>query len=344
MLPYLFSFTEVLSILGVAQSVYLIVVMFGRSARPKDIIVPGLFFGWLTICFMTFINQDQWYRLLPSYDFWRWILWTFLPVFSLPILFQIFSPVKKPLSRFYIIILLWSLFLFSAGGVIYRLDPNYLELVSLFSTSFIVLFFFIFVRDLDKIKLEKSGPERFWLIIGFLLLHVILIIFDGLLLYDRINHTLLYSLRLIAGLGFVYIASTGLFRVYPYVVSIYYAGPAAKLNAQEREDLMQIDHLMNRQKIYQEIGCNRSQLARELEWPESRVSSLIKKAYSQTVPDFINDYRIKDVQFLLKDTSLSITEIAEEAGFNSIATLNRVYKKKTGRTPSEYRLNPKNKK
>jgi AraC-like DNA-binding protein len=55
--------------------------------------------------------------------------------------------------------------------------------------------------------------------------------------------------------------------------------------------------------------------------------------------DFINHYRVAEAQLLLVDPRyrhLTHLAVAEEAGFNSKATFNAVFKKQTGQTPSEY--------
>jgi AraC-like DNA-binding protein len=55
--------------------------------------------------------------------------------------------------------------------------------------------------------------------------------------------------------------------------------------------------------------------------------------------DFVNAYRVKDVQERLIDRAnqhFTISSIAIESGFNSLATFQRVFKNTTGMTPREY--------
>ena len=49
---------------------------------------------------------------------------------------------------------------------------------------------------------------------------------------------------------------------------------------------------------------------------------------------FVNWYRVDAATQLLRNTDLSITEVAERSGFQSIRTFNRVYLELTGTTPS----------
>ena len=55
--------------------------------------------------------------------------------------------------------------------------------------------------------------------------------------------------------------------------------------------------------------------------------------------EFINTHRVEKVKELLKEgraEQLSILGVAEESGFNSKASFNRIFKKATGLTPSAY--------
>jgi len=66
-------------------------------------------------------------------------------------------------------------------------------------------------------------------------------------------------------------------------------------------------------------------------------SRFIKKSTGKTFVDYLNDLRIGFAARLLIDKDLSISEIAYQCGFNSIANFNRRFKKNKGRTPTEYR-------
>lgn len=62
-----------------------------------------------------------------------------------------------------------------------------------------------------------------------------------------------------------------------------------------------------------------------------------KAIYNMTTWDYINIKRIEDSLTLLKSTDLTILDIAVKCGFNSTANFNKIFKKTTGITPSEYR-------
>lgn len=64
---------------------------------------------------------------------------------------------------------------------------------------------------------------------------------------------------------------------------------------------------------------------------------MFKSAMKMTVVDYLSNIKIKNASELLKTTQKSITEIALISGFNSSAYFTIVFKKATGKSPSEYR-------
>lgn len=67
------------------------------------------------------------------------------------------------------------------------------------------------------------------------------------------------------------------------------------------------------------------------------LSRLFKKATSYSFVEYLTLQRIRRAQRYLVDSSLSITEISFQSGFKSISTFNRVFHKRKGCSPSEYR-------
>lgn len=61
-----------------------------------------------------------------------------------------------------------------------------------------------------------------------------------------------------------------------------------------------------------------------------------KRLYGTTVLDYINGLRIKEAKRLICEKELSITRISEQLGFNSIHYFCRLFKKETGKPPTEY--------
>lgn len=56
-----------------------------------------------------------------------------------------------------------------------------------------------------------------------------------------------------------------------------------------------------------------------------------------TVVQYIQQTRVKNAQYLLLNTSLKITDIAEKIGFSSFSQFNRVFHRFCSMSPSEYK-------
>ena len=97
------------------------------------------------------------------------------------------------------------------------------------------------------------------------------------------------------------------------------------------EDLL----LFVREHCYSELTLK--MLADHVGLTESYCSKYFKQNVGSSFLDYVTTRRVSHAQRLLKYTDYSITEIIEMSGFSSIQTFNRVFKKQTGMTPTEYR-------
>lgn len=63
-----------------------------------------------------------------------------------------------------------------------------------------------------------------------------------------------------------------------------------------------------------------------------------KRMMGMTITEYLIDYRLSKAAQLLTQSGASITEIAHATGFNSPSSFAQEFKKKTGMTPSQYRI------
>ncbi len=82
-----------------------------------------------------------------------------------------------------------------------------------------------------------------------------------------------------------------------------------------------------------------SELAAELKTNRTTLSQYINHSAGVSYYDFINDIKLKEAVRLLCNSSMNLTleDIAERSGFNSISTFRRAFVKKYGMSPLEYR-------
>ncbi len=78
-------------------------------------------------------------------------------------------------------------------------------------------------------------------------------------------------------------------------------------------------------------------LAEEFGYEYHYLSRLLNKGYGINFNALLNNYRVEAASELLQTTELSVTEIAQMSGFQSIRNFNLVFKELTGQTPVEVR-------
>ena len=72
---------------------------------------------------------------------------------------------------------------------------------------------------------------------------------------------------------------------------------------------------------------------------EAAFSRFMKKRTGRNFIEYLNDLRLGIASRQLVNTSKSIAEISYESGFNNISNFNRLFKKRKGVTPKEFRDN-----
>ena len=85
-----------------------------------------------------------------------------------------------------------------------------------------------------------------------------------------------------------------------------------------------------------------AELSKRYNLSESYFSHLFHCQTGVTVKRYINELKIEYAKRLLEDASMSILDICYEVGFNTTSHFIRVFKSATGKTPSEYRSEFKN--
>ena len=90
------------------------------------------------------------------------------------------------------------------------------------------------------------------------------------------------------------------------------------------------------QEHYQQ-GITVKELAELCHFSEYHFMRFFKRHMNMTSIEYLNQYRLEMASRQLAETNLSVTSIALESGFNNISYFNRVFKRKFGVTPMEYR-------
>ena len=97
---------------------------------------------------------------------------------------------------------------------------------------------------------------------------------------------------------------------------------------------------MNVQKPYLNSKLTLQELAGDLEISRHQLSALINQKQKINFYEFVNNYRVNELKSLLGDSEkkhIKMIELAYEAGFNSKASYNRIFKQLAAQTPTEYK-------
>jgi len=110
---------------------------------------------------------------------------------------------------------------------------------------------------------------------------------------------------------------------------------SSKENTQLAE---KINNYVNEHKPWLNPKLSLYDLASDCEISTHQLSSLLNDFLKTNFYDYINQYRVEEVKRRLKknEKQFTILAIALDSGFNSKASFNRIFKHKTGKTPSEF--------
>jgi AraC-like DNA-binding protein len=80
-----------------------------------------------------------------------------------------------------------------------------------------------------------------------------------------------------------------------------------------------------------------SEVAALTNMAESAFSRFFKARTGMTFVESLNEIRLGHASRMLIETTQSVAEIAYDSGFNNISNFNRIFKKKKGCTPKEFK-------
>lgn len=78
-------------------------------------------------------------------------------------------------------------------------------------------------------------------------------------------------------------------------------------------------------------------IAATVDFSESHFMRYFKETMGTSFVDYLRDYRLTMASRLLTTSDSAILDIASETGFDNLSYFNRVFKKKYGMTPRQFR-------
>lgn len=348
-----FTIPEILSLIGVAQCVYLLVYMIMRAGRLSRAGLPIAYFAVLALAFFFDFAAGSVSDFFPSYFYLQWAAWFLGPPLSVLLVMQIAQISQTPRLRDYrVLLLVPAAFLIAAAAA--SLDKScpvlrpcedmqkWLVVTGLLAGGISLLSIWT-RRDLLSAPADrKTGKDRYWLVLSIIFANsaFLFTMLVGLGAAEQ-NAAQIVLVRTVIGLGFVYLVGTSLFRIYPQAVVLSDQERSESLSEEEKQIAQKIEKLLTEEKVYQEADYARGDLARECNVSESVLSKVINIYFKKTFPQIIGEYRVRDAKILLGETDANVKTIAEEVGFSSVATFNRVFREIAQETPTDYRKKAK---
>ncbi|NDV77394.1 AraC family transcriptional regulator [Dysgonomonas sp. 511] len=110
---------------------------------------------------------------------------------------------------------------------------------------------------------------------------------------------------------------------------------------EQRYDSRRIERAYNYMQANYNKEIRLSDVANVVGMTEVAFSRFIKQRTGRNFIDSLNDIRLGHAARMLIDTTHSVAEISIDCGFNNLSNFNRIFKKKKGCTPREFRENYK---
>jgi len=109
----------------------------------------------------------------------------------------------------------------------------------------------------------------------------------------------------------------------------------------EEELKRKLKNAMKRDKLFLDPELTLSDLADKLAMKSTALSNFINNNLGKNFNDFVNEYRVEEVKSLMAssttDPQVTVMELAYDAGFNSKASFNRIFKQFTQMTPTQFK-------
>ncbi|HRI76507.1 MAG TPA: AraC family transcriptional regulator [Alphaproteobacteria bacterium] len=345
-----FSLIEWLAITGLVQCVLILVYILFRVRNWRQAFIPILYFFFLAAAFgFQFALRLEDYA--PVIRSALWLCWAMGPPLCYLLVLQVVRLVDMPPARHFLVLLTIPAAVAAAAVAVSFTGGCKPALVACAnfhdmlywagSTAGALALLPLWARknSFGELWRARGGRERYWLVMLLLGANLAGLVINFLRSAEQIAPREADALLVTLGIAFAYLATTTLFRVYPPPVALNRA-PRTRLLAlseEERAVAEKIRVLMEMDKVYQEHTFSRADLAREVGVSESALSKVVNAAFGRSLPKLLNEYRVEDAKRMLADSSIPIQVIASDAGFNSLASFNRVFRDITGETPSAWR-------
>lgn len=320
LLQYLFRFTDLKHILP--EMLFLCDVI--------DLLLPGLILWYINTLFGNKITKKQYWYFLPSVIAFLLSLVYIVSIDSFTFSTFIGSPVHITLLSS---IVLWKSF------VLYKI---YSKLKSMKNAA------------TAKQQSELLWPRILMFFVAMTLYVALLLLAYHTTVVPLSENTVHNLVREIIEVNYILFNSSIIFITMFFVLKHPKAlsGNTITIKAEGlHEDssmmkyyIQKLNHMINEEKVHLETELNEKMLAEKLEIHSYLLSKLLNDHIGKSFSEYINEKRVKHAMVILEnDVQKSLTNfaVAVDSGFRSESVFYVNFKKYTGLTPRQYRLQTK---
>jgi len=249
------------------------------------------------------------------------------------------------------------------GYMVINLQWKYLDPVfTLFSTFQMLLYlaftFQLFYEYKNKIrhyfsnvfKLELNWIRNFLYVYSIIFIYGVIQIFINEVITE-LSWTQKWWLQFCSALVVIYVGIKGYFTDTVKLTSLNFESND-KLNLSKKTEVTpkevsveiaqkkeQLNTYFEKEKPFLNPDLNLIELSKKVHMNRAELSEVINEGFGLNFNDFVNGFRVNAVKEKLykgEHKQLSLLGIAYDCGFNSKATFNRVFKKLTNTSPTEF--------
>jgi hypothetical protein len=255
------SVPQILSLIGMVQCAYLLLYIGLRGRKTLSAGLPLLYFLVLFAAFAADMGAPRFDHGGDGYFILQWALWFLGPPLSVLLVIQLADSSRPPpLADMWVFLLLplsyvlTTLAASTAAGCEsgQPCEPlrDMLSVTGLMAGTISLLVTFSKKDLLRNITRQKQGQARYWLVFSLIVLNTLFLTVMLLNLMGYVADAQVMPLRNLLGLGFVYLASTSLLRLFPATAKTGAASEAEGLDPADRELATRIERLLDLDKVY----------------------------------------------------------------------------------------------
>ncbi|MEL7001590.1 MAG: helix-turn-helix domain-containing protein [Bacteroidota bacterium] len=340
-----FDIWSIIFLIAAAQGMFLSILLYTKKSKANYLLASLTFL--FTLCLLYYVSF--WTGLDNQLPFFFSIVLGFTYLIGPLLLFYIKSGASGSTLdiRHFIPFCLYVIFYLTYWLIPDNQKPTALTVQVIVQNIHLMAYVIVIYRwiksnkDLkgDTSKLNKWRLQIFWAFAGY--------VFSFLSYYILVWTSVLkveydYMISLTSAFFIYFVGYKGFTN--PALINQYSKAKYEKSTLSDsasRAVLDKIKYQVEEKKLYLDSELKLKTLSEKLSLSTHHISQVLNQVEGKSFSDFINEYRLEEAKMILSDPDkkeLRLIDVAYDTGFNNKTSFNNAFKKITGMSPSQYRL------